>query len=304
MNPPEISDVGIRAAGAVLWRPAGTGCEVALVHRPKYGDWTIPKGKIKRREHLLRAARREVFEETGVKPLLGRRLAPSFYDKDGRGKRVDYWAATAEPDRPIATPIEDEIDGVEWLPPESAARRLSYERDRLVLADFVAGPRRTVPLILLRHAATAAAGVPDVGDDELRPLNQLGRTQAASLAKLLSCFGSVTALAATTVRAAATLIPYATRTATGVTTETALTTGRAEPGRTESRFDKLLADPEPTIVCGDEDLITRLLVRACERLGGELPSSPRLPPAGFWVLHLDAGRIAAIERHRSPVYAE
>src|SRR4051794_35162364 len=86
----------VRAAGAVLWRQrAGQSVEVALVHRPRYDDWSFPKGKCKSGEHLIRTVVREVEEETGVVPVLGRRLPSTAYLKDGRPKRVDYWAAQA-----------------------------------------------------------------------------------------------------------------------------------------------------------------------------------------------------------------
>jgi 8-oxo-dGTP pyrophosphatase MutT (NUDIX family)/phosphohistidine phosphatase SixA len=86
----------IRAGGAVLWRPGGAGLEVAVIHRPRYDDWSFPKGKLKNGEHLLRAVVREVEEEAGVRPRLGRRLSPRRYLKGDRPKRVDYWAATGE----------------------------------------------------------------------------------------------------------------------------------------------------------------------------------------------------------------
>ena len=89
----------VRAAGAVLWRPragtqVGQDVEVALVHRPRYDDWAFPKGKAAPGEHPLLTAVREVTEETGLRPVLGRQLPHMFYLAAGRPKRVDYWAAT------------------------------------------------------------------------------------------------------------------------------------------------------------------------------------------------------------------
>src|SRR5580693_10587153 len=85
----------VRAAGAVLWRPAGPGVQVALVHRPKYDDWSFPKGKLEPGEHVLLAAVREVAEETALEVTLGRRLPPVQYVSGEVSKRVDYWVATA-----------------------------------------------------------------------------------------------------------------------------------------------------------------------------------------------------------------
>src|SRR5580658_9966007 len=104
----------IRAAGAVVWRDAGAGTEIALVHRPKYDDWTIPKGKCEPGEHVLLTAVREVAEETGQQVTLGRRLSPSHYEVEGRPKRVDYWAGECG-DPGAAFVPGDEIDELAWL---------------------------------------------------------------------------------------------------------------------------------------------------------------------------------------------
>src|SRR5512139_1080224 len=149
----------VRAAGVVLWRRAhasgnaagsggggagagagaNAGLEIALVHRPRYDDWSFPKGKLQRGEHLLRAVLREVEEETGIVARLGRRLTSSHYVTQGKSKRVDYWAATPEPSAqgqagPQAYDFvpNDEVDRMIWLPPDEAARALSYDRDRAV----------------------------------------------------------------------------------------------------------------------------------------------------------------------------
>src|SRR5580704_8961282 len=89
----EVRADEVRAAGAVVWRPAASGSQVALVHRPKYDDWSFPKGKLEPGEHVLLAAVREVAEETALQVTLGRRLAPVRYLNDGVPKRVDYWVA-------------------------------------------------------------------------------------------------------------------------------------------------------------------------------------------------------------------
>src|SRR5215472_16188304 len=112
---PPVSEA-IPAAGAVLWRPAAAaaeGTEVLLVHRPRYDDWTLPKGKREPGEHVLLTAVREVLEETSVRPVLGPRLPTTEYVVRGRPKQVDYWSAfsaggPAEPSH--------EIDAVSWLP--------------------------------------------------------------------------------------------------------------------------------------------------------------------------------------------
>ncbi|MFF6903293.1 NUDIX hydrolase [Streptomyces hydrogenans] len=126
----------VLAAGCVLWRPspAGHGIEIALVHRPKWDDWSHPKGKRKRDESAEACALREVLEETGQRCALGARLPTVRYPVEGRPKEVDYWAGRAlggtfVPDR--------EVDRLLWLAPAAARTRLTQPRDRELLDRFL-----------------------------------------------------------------------------------------------------------------------------------------------------------------------
>lgn len=126
------NDSAVLAAGCVLWRrsPSGHGIELALVHRPKWDDWSHPKGKLKRGEEARQGAAREVLEETGMTCDLGTELPTAFYQVEGRPKEVRYWAAEAtggrfEPNR--------EVDRLLWLPPAAARDRLTQPRDRLLI---------------------------------------------------------------------------------------------------------------------------------------------------------------------------
>lgn len=127
----QVNDV-ILAAGCVLWRPApsGRGIEIALVHRPKYDDWSHPKGKLKRGESPEECALREVREETGQSCTLGPRLPTAHYLANGRPKEVTYWSARAVGG--TFTPSK-EVDRIAWLPPAEARHRLSQPRDRELL---------------------------------------------------------------------------------------------------------------------------------------------------------------------------
>jgi len=125
----------VRAAGGVPWRHSNGGeVEILLVHRPRYDDWTFPKGKVKSGETDEQAALREVEEETGLRCELGGELLGSAYrDRKLRSKTVRYWAM-----RPVAGDAagQNEVDEVAWLSRDRAASRLSYERDRSVLASL------------------------------------------------------------------------------------------------------------------------------------------------------------------------
>ena len=120
----------VRAAGGVVVR----GDEVLLVHRPKYDDWSFPKGKVEPGETDQECALREVAEETGLRCELGRELASTSYvDGKGRPKRVRYWAMV-----PVAGEFlpHAEVDEVRWLDPARAAATLTWERDLTVLRSF------------------------------------------------------------------------------------------------------------------------------------------------------------------------
>ncbi len=131
----------VRAAGGVVWRVGARGVvEVLVVHRPKYRDWTFPKGKVDPGEADHEAALREVEEETGLRCWLGPELASTAYvDRKERPKIVRYWVmAVADGTfRPCA-----EVDRALWLPPPDARRVLSYDRDRSVLTSFELDGRR------------------------------------------------------------------------------------------------------------------------------------------------------------------
>jgi 8-oxo-dGTP diphosphatase len=119
----------VHAAGCVLWRrsPIDGGLEICLVHRPKYDDWSHPKGKLKRGEAPLDGALREVAEETGHRARAGAELPTLRYLANGRPKEVRYWAAEAGPG--TFTPT-DEVDRLLWLSPTAARGRLTQPRDR------------------------------------------------------------------------------------------------------------------------------------------------------------------------------
>ncbi len=305
----------IRAAGAVVWRAApaaseGSGADrvqVALIHRPKYDDWSFAKGKLEPGEPVLRASVREVFEETGLTVTLGRRLhhvryafrdARHFADAPAH-KRVDYWAATAV-DASLPFAANNEVDRLEWLSVEDARTRLSYAHDVELLDEFGAGPVRTAPLVWLRHASAGSrSGWP--GPDVTRPLDAIGERAAQELADLLRCFGTARVISSPTERCVATVRPYAQAVGVPVEAEPALLPGRdgSSPGRAEAAAvaAALASAGEPVVVCAHRENLPVLIEAACDRLDAAPPGGPPLRKSEFLILHTAALRLVAAERH-------
>jgi 8-oxo-dGTP pyrophosphatase MutT (NUDIX family) len=130
-----VTDEIVRAAGGVAWRSRDARVEVLLVHRPKYDDWSFPKGKNVAGESDEECAVREIEEETALRVTLAVELVSTRYVSKGRSKRVRYWLV--EPQNPDAARPQNEVDALAWLTPEEAAERLTYARDRDVLNSFL-----------------------------------------------------------------------------------------------------------------------------------------------------------------------
>ena len=170
----------IQAAGAVLWkRGPDAHVLIALVHRPRYDDWSFPKGKLEPGESHIGAAFREVLEETGVTAVFGPQLGEAVYQVDGLSKVVRYWSAKATK-APYLQPDPLEIDVVQWLSIEQAREKLVREDELSILNDFMVIGVDTTPLVLLRHAKALQRRDWE-GDDADRPLDAYGQQQAKSL---------------------------------------------------------------------------------------------------------------------------
>ncbi|WP_047869829.1 NUDIX hydrolase [Nocardiopsis sp. RV163] len=295
----------IRAAGALLWRDGAGGTEIVLVRRPDRGDWSLPKGKLKSREHPVTGAVREVVEETGLTPVLGRRLPPQRYLKDGWPKQVEWWAATtADPSAGIDYPPNDEVDLVEWVPVEEARDRLTYDHDVRVVDNFLAGPADTFPVILLRHLSAGDKGA-WTDDDLLRPLDGTGRSDALSLPRVLGAYGRPRVVTSAAARCTESLLPYTVEYDVPARTERAFTI-RTSPdgsayGAAEAReaFARVLAEGRPTVVCTHGELVPQLMAEALTRLDAPFSQQLGLRKGSFWVVHVTArgGGLAAVERH-------
>lgn len=292
----------IRAGGAVLWRDSGRGRQVVLIRRPDRGDWTLPKGKLKNGEHPIIGAVREVEEETGLTPVMGRRLPPQRYLKDGWPKQVEWWAATpARTGGAIDYEPNDEVEAVEWVPVGEARERLTYDHDVEVLDNFRAGPARTFPIVLLRHLS-AGEKRSWTGSDLLRPLDETGRADALVLPRVLAAYGSPGAVSSAAARCTESLLPYTVECDAPMRTERAFTVGREGKGyeveEAREAFARILAEGRPAVVCTHGELIPHLMTEALTRLGAPLSQQRGLRKGSFWVVHVSPdGALAGVERH-------
>jgi 8-oxo-(d)GTP phosphatase len=302
----------IRAAGALLWRPAESGPvgsdvpEIALVHRPRYDDWSLPKGKLLDGEHPLVGAAREVQEETGHSGPLGRPLGTQRYvRKLASGptpKVVEFWAMRVTEGEFHPT---DEIDELRWLDPDEASARLSRDSDRDVLTAFLSGPRDSVPVVLIRHGS-AGERSRWPGPDRERPLDEKGRAQAEALVPLLELYRVDRVFSSDFVRCVDTVAPFARAHGLKVEGESLLSESRYSDHRqaTYERLTELLdvavATGTPTAICSQGKVMPDLVRQTCQRFHFIPPRTLSVRKGSFWVLHLVSGGLAGLERY-SPV---
>ena len=208
--------VRIPAAGTLPWRLREGALEVALVHRPRYDDWSWAKGKLDPEEAWPVAAVRETEEETGLVVRLGPPLPEARYTLLGRDgtpddKVVRYWSARVTGGHGR---LVNEIDDLAWLDVPSAHSRLDYARDREQLLALVRLQQTdrldTWPLVLVRHAH-AVPRTEWSKDDTVRPLDATGRARATALAPVLAAYGVTRVVSSPSQRCAHTVAPFARR---------------------------------------------------------------------------------------------
>jgi 8-oxo-dGTP diphosphatase len=280
----------IVAAGAVVSRK---GPEVLLVHRPKYDDWSFPKGKLDPGEHALTAAVREVAEETGLDIRLGPPLRDQEYltsNGQQRRKRVHYWAGRLVGGDDITTYRPNpEIDRLEWLGLDEARERLSYDYDRDTLEEWMAVRKRSTPLLVLRHAK-ARSRRSWRGDDRERTLTQAGELEADSLVPLLGAYGVQRVVASSSRRCWTTVAPYAEVAELDLEVTDAVAEDEATADSVEKVVHELLGRKEPAVLCTHRPVLPLVLATLGVR-------DPGLEPAEMVVVHHRNGQIVATETH-------
>lgn len=298
-NDKSVSEKIVWAAGAVLWRPCpGESVEVAVIHRPRYDDWSLPKGKVDPGETEPVTAIRELFEETGNRAILGRRLQNVSYPVDQGVKRVRYWAAKGLGGE--FTPGR-EVDELIWLPIADAIQKVSYPYDRKVLRRFAKLPADTQTVLVVRHG-TAGSKSRFSGDDKMRPLDKKGRAQAEALVGQLSAFGPTDVYAADRVRCQQTVEPLAEELGVVSCDEPTLTEEAYadNPKRGRRRILEIANLRRTPVICTQGKVIPDLIAWWCER-DGIRPDKSRNRKGSTWVLSLADGRLIAADHLCSPL---
>ena len=294
----------VLAAGAVLWRPTADSAdiEVAVIHRPRYDDWSLPKGKVDPGESEPVTAVREIHEETGFRAVLGRRLGSVCYPVEQGTKSVRYWAARADSDVGGEFTPNDEVDKIMWLPVPDAMTRLEYPHDRKVLRRFTKQPADTHTVLIVRHG-TAGRKSRYKGDDRQRPLDKHGRAQAESLVGLLLAFGATDLHAADRARCRSDDRTAGRR--TGHHDSATSPHSPKRPTRTignarASALCEIAGQSGTRVICTQGKVIPDLVQWWCDR-DGVRPDKSRNRKGGTWVLSLAGSRLVAADHIASPL---
>lgn len=302
----------VYAAGGVVWRVVEGKLRILLIHRTKYRDITLPKGKVDPGETLPETAAREIHEETGIKVSLGAPIGISRYHLPSkREKVVHYWAAEAtEAAIRISSFVPNrEIAALEWRSPRKALRLLSYPVDIDILERFLAlregDPPRSFPVVVLRHGKAVSRDEWD-GKDRDRPLSVRGRRQANGLVGPLQSFGVRQIVSSPATRCVKTVTPFAA--AAGRKVEHCLNISQDawDDGTADVRrvIGERVRARKPVVLVSHRPVLPTILqevVLATGTLPAMLSGAPPLDTGAFSVFHLSADApgsgVLAIESH-------
>jgi 8-oxo-dGTP diphosphatase len=290
----------IYAAGAVLWRfGAKKRVEIALIHRPRYGDWSLPKGKLDANETMIGCAYREVMEETGHAAIFGPEIGDATYVVDGVTKLVKYWAAQAVGE-PTGKPNPTEIDQILWLSPAEARKKLTLDDDRSIVDFFLEFGTGTTALVLLRHAKAIKREDWD-GDDGDRPLGNVGQLQAKRLLSKYLPYAIKEVHSSDAMRCIETIEPMTRALQMHPIFSTDLSEYRFAKDK-EVALDyaqDLMLRNQSAIICSHNPILPKVLKKLIGKKNFK-ELDQKLEPAEAWVLHHRDGEIIAIDWVSAP----
>jgi 8-oxo-(d)GTP phosphatase len=290
----------IQAAGAVLWREVDDDVvEIALIHRPKYMDWSLPKGKLNKGESHIAAAYREVLEETGYKSRFGPFIGVTDYTTDEVPKEVYFWSAKAYK-MPETGPAKDEVDELRWIFPAEAKNLLTNQSDKKVVDKFLEIGAQTQVLILLRHAK-ALDREEWQGDDEDRPLDQVGQIQAKKIPQFFTPFKIDQICSSDAMRCAETVLPLSQSIGRPITYVSDLSEYAFHKNRSAAYdYVRELMESEGTVlVCSHNPILPKI----AEKLIGKKSFKSlktNLAPGDAIVIHHRDGDVVALDWVNAP----
>lgn len=285
----------IRAAGALLWRDnSDLSIEVALIHRPRYDDWSLPKGKLEMGETALQCAYREVHEETGIRATFTRQLGTVEYEESGEAKRVKYWAAHCALTNSEFVPNE-EVDQMRWLSPSQALEQATHDSDKSIIEKFMSEEQHTDTLIILRHTKSLERGDWDEADS-LRTLDETGFDQAQLLIKHLAPLAIDELYTSDYTRCVQTVTPLAHARGLSITAVPSLNEESFEldPEKAISFANALKQDEKNILICSHNPVIPSML-RGILNTKLKNKDLIKLEPGDAWIVHRVRGEIVGLD---------
>ncbi|MFJ6001500.1 NUDIX domain-containing protein [Arthrobacter sp. NPDC092385] len=303
-------DATVAAAGTLCWRIEKGLLEVLIIHRPRYKDWSWPKGKLDPGETTPECAVRETFEEVGLSVKLGIPLATIAYPVTSGEKVVHYWAARTE--RLIPTPDGKEVDRVQWVSPERARDLLTNPSDVEPLDALVEAHRskdlQTWPLIVVRHAKAKPRSSWSQAEGE-RPLAATGRRQAIAVSRLLQAWNPERVVSSPWVRCVQTISPYVNQRSAKLKLVDALTEHDAarKPGRARTAVERLFDKRRSVAVCTHRPVLPLVFSVLGDHMTSTLrrllpAEDPYLAPGEAVICQVSStnqGRIVSVEQFRA-----
>jgi 8-oxo-dGTP diphosphatase len=290
----------IEGAGAVLWQAIdGAEVKIAIIHRPRYDDWSLPKGGVDPGETHIQAAFREVLEETGVKAIFGPEIGTVDYEVNGVTKEVRYWLAEADQFN-AATPNPEEVDATEWLSISDAINKLSNSDDREIVRMAEEFGFGSTPLVLLRHAKALKRDQWD-GDDGDRPLEHVGQIQAAKIPAIYAPYAIEKIYSSDAIRCVQTIEAMAAEYGITPIYSSEISEFGFEKD-SEKALDYALSvmlSDKPSVMCSHNPVLPKLVKKLIGKKNFKRLSA-ELKPGDSFVLHHRSGEVIAVDWTPAP----
>jgi 8-oxo-dGTP diphosphatase len=289
----------ILAAGAVLWRKSEKKkIEVIIIHRPKYDDWTFPKGKAEVGEPLIACAYREVLEETNIETAFGPYLGEVEYLTNDGKKKVSFWSAKVIKEKEFNSNAE--VDQLKWVEVTKVKELLTLDTDRKILEQFLRIEPDTKPLVLLRHAKAVTRDEWQ-GEDDDRPLDSYGQNQAKRLLAMYQVFNLEQIHSSDAVRCYDTVVAIAKGLSIKLEVTGKLSESTFKKDK-EKAFDyakDLMKLNESVLLCSHNPILPKMLNKLTKKSEVDADEGKLLPADG-WVIHRIGKEVIQIDRIDSP----